>query len=88
MIAPKPTPLAEVEAVKNVTSAGKSATLLAPAPNQRVPVVRTTAAVTVVVETTALSEVEVEAEAEVVVRRPGIVNRQSSYESRFTWLGL
>lgn len=86
MIAPKPTPLAEVEAVKNVTSAGKSATLLAPAPNQRVPVVRTTAAVTVVVETTALSEVE--AEAEVVVRRPGIVNRQSSYESRFTWLGL
>lgn len=86
MIAPKPTPLAEVEAVKNVTSAGKSATLLAPAPNQRVPVVRTTAAVTVVVETTALSEVEVEAEVE--VRRPGIVNRQSSYESRFTWLGL
>lgn len=86
MIAPKPTPLAEVEAVKNVTSAGKSATLLAPAPNQRVPVVRTTAAVTVVVETTALSEVE--AEAEVVVRRPGIVNRRSSYESRFTWLGL
>jgi len=66
---PTPPPLL-AEAVKNVTSAGRSATSLVPAPNQRVvvmevmEVMEVTAITAAVVETTALSEAEVEAEVE------------------------
>ena len=61
------------EAARSATSVGKSATSLAPAPNQRAPEVPIVA---VTVE-----EAEAEAEAEttmlsvVEARRPGIVNR-------------
>lgn len=64
-------PTRQVEAVKNATSAGRLATSPAPAPNQRVPEVLTTAAtvavvVAVAVEATTLSVVVV-----VETRRPG-----------------
>jgi len=83
---PTPPPLL-AEAVKNATSAGRSATSLVPAPNQRVvvmevvEVMEVTAITAAVVETTALSEVEVEAEVE--ARRLGMADHQT-----FRVLGL
>ena len=65
-----------MEAVKNVISVGRSAILLVPAPNQRVPEPLTTVeeeeAVTVEeeVEATMLSEAEAEA------RRPGMIGHR------------
>ena len=73
MNAPNPTRLVEVEVevVKNATSVGRLATLLVPAPNQRVPEVLATAgAAVMVVEATTLSGAEVEA------RRPGKVDHR------------
>ena len=76
MNAPKPPPthpvVAGVGAVKNATSAGRSATLLVPAPNQRVPEVLTTVGELMVAEAIIPSEAEAEEEG----RRPGMFDHQ------------
>ena len=71
MSARKPTQPAE--AVKNVTSAGRSATLLAPAPNRRVPEVLATVVVVVAAAAAVVTVAEVATALSVVeVRRPGM----------------
>jgi len=74
VIARRPTHHLAAQAVKNATSAGKSATLLAPAPSQRVTgVAEVTAAASAVETTAALSGVGVGVEA----RKPGMADHQS-----------